>query len=89
MDVTEMDIWLHGCGKEKKYNNVYSWTEKEENGTNVEIKPEQARRETMNRKGQTLCYIESKIRFYLIYFLFELGFLFLFSLFRLGEIYLS
>ena len=40
---------------------------------------------------ERLCYIESKIRFFLIYFLFELGFLFLFlfSLFRLGEIYLS
>jgi len=84
-----MDIWLHGRGKKNKYNNVYSRIEKEGNGTNAEIKPEWARHETMNRKGQMLCYIESKISFGLIYFIFELGFLFLFSLFRLREIYLS
>jgi hypothetical protein len=80
-----MDIWLHGRGKKKKYNNTYSLTEKEGNGTNSEIKPERARHQTLNRKGQMLCYIESKIRFYLIYFLFELEFLFLFSLFSLDR----
>jgi hypothetical protein len=37
------------------------------------------------RLKESLCYIESKIRFCLIYFLFELRFLFIF---RLGEIYL-
>jgi hypothetical protein len=37
--------------RKKKYNNVYSRTEKEGNGTNAEIKPERARHETMNRKG--------------------------------------
>ena len=86
----DRDGHLAACSwKEKKYNNVYSRTEKEGNGTNAEIKPERARHETVNRKGRRLCYIQSKIRFYLIYFLFELGLLFLFNLFRLEEIYLS
>jgi hypothetical protein len=56
--------WLHGRGKKKKYNNVYSRTEKQENRTNAEMKPERARHETMNRKGKRrFCYIESRIGF--------------------------
>jgi hypothetical protein len=47
-----MDIWLHGRGKEKKkYNNTYTRTEKEGNGTNSEIKPERARHKNIEQKG--------------------------------------
>jgi hypothetical protein len=53
MDVTEMDIWLHGRVKGKSITTCTAEQKKrkkEENGTNVEIKPEQARRETIYRK---------------------------------------